>query len=714
MLATKTTPKITATKGITGSLILLRKRNKILEVPKGDGCPPHIVATLNKNLESLGYTLSKEAWAMLQDSSTQAVYDVATHLVADLRAIRGANKRYNPMYPNFPQQVMDMSDAELYINAMVHYWSVYVSDVIGQDVSVLPESTVLPRESLKDKVPLEVIGVGTQRDLEEIYTQIVASNGSLTAENKEMLEWFAKLPDISSITPAIIPQKETLAILAALLGMPMWLADRFSSATDVLRVAVVMSGGDVSLAKPTKFIKFNRACRRAMLAAIDRQGYIVEDMLRRPMTWVRLGEILHPGEYSKRFVKAFAAFQAIRHKHKISTFASQVETALSQKAVPEAVELLVNRPGEFARRLDHLLRSDVPHATATLLAFEGVSDKVATPVLMQVYDHFLNRSLHKPRVIFPKGQTAKFKILDDYLPALSEDISIAAANCARSALVDRFRTYQPLGKCYVSESMLDYVAPFAMRSASKALKTLTRGSRVSFGADGNVIRFFLWWKNSGERVDIDLSCRICDEAFNVVSDVAFYRLRDSNGITHSGDITNAPNGACEFIDVDIPKLPLNSRYVIMQLNSFTRQPFNTLPECFAGWMMREDAHSGEIFDARTVANKIDLACESLACMPVVIDVVDRKVIWADTAIGGRRTSTLHDCSHRINKIAEAMLSLVKPRLYDLFVMHAEARGVLVDQQELADVSFVERPIQNYTGRVVTPFDIELIMSEFMA
>jgi len=51
---------------------------------------------------------------------------------------------------------------------------------------------------------------------------------------------------------------------------------------------------------------------------------------------------------------------------------------------------------------------------------------------------------------------------------------------------------------------------------------------------------------------------------------------------------DALEGACEFIDLDVVALLAGGvRYVVMSLNSSTRQPYFDLPECFAGWMARE-------------------------------------------------------------------------------------------------------------------------------
>ncbi|MNC48480.1 hypothetical protein D3C75_975940 [compost metagenome] len=57
-------------------------------------------------------------------------------------------------------------------------------------------------------------------------------------------------------------------------------------------------------------------------------------------------------------------------------------------------------------------------------------------------------------------------------------------------------------------------------------------------------------------------------------------------------------------------------------------------------------------------------------------------------------------------IGKAMTNLQKPDLYDLFRLHAKARGELVDTADQADAIFsVEKG--------VTPFDIERIMAEYV-
>lgn len=65
-----------------------------------------IVATMNKNIEVFGYTMSEALFDKLvhmKAKSREVVYDI---LVNGLKEITGADKVYNPMYPNFPESVM--------------------------------------------------------------------------------------------------------------------------------------------------------------------------------------------------------------------------------------------------------------------------------------------------------------------------------------------------------------------------------------------------------------------------------------------------------------------------------------------------------------------------------------------------------------------------------------------------------------------------------
>jgi hypothetical protein len=72
------------------------------------------------------------------------------------------------------------------------------------------------------------------------------------------------------------------------------------------------------------------------------------------------------------------------------------------------------------------------------------------------------------------------------LPALKlaggEALDKFIARFVRDTLVMRFKSLPSLGKVYVDEALRTQNVPFAQRSASKALRTLSRGSRLALPA----------------------------------------------------------------------------------------------------------------------------------------------------------------------------------------------------------------------------------------
>src|SRR4029079_11205406 len=122
-----------------------------------------------------------------------------------------------------------------------------------------------------------------EADFGAVFTHLVGANASLSDADKDVVRWFVdnRHAAVPRLLPSVIPQKENLALLiGALLAheVPGYLLSYLKTATDVLRVAVVMSGGDVSLATPTRFRRFKRPERRFLLGALEAIPSATEDM----------------------------------------------------------------------------------------------------------------------------------------------------------------------------------------------------------------------------------------------------------------------------------------------------------------------------------------------------------------------------------------------------------------------------------------------------
>ena len=706
--------------------IYLRRKNKVI-LKEGDSkLRLNYLATILKNLEAYGYTFSEALIERVRTLPKNSVKQLYAQLIEDIKEMAGAKREFEPMYPDFPKEVMAMSQSQLYVNAILHYITLNMPKYGFENednCDYVQEAE--ERAPLPDNIKLKIIDLGDEEDFRLMFTQLMGAKSSVSATDKEDLNWLVHQyrNGVEELIPEQIPMKEILAHLTGLLLKYTKKADillkHYKTATDVLRLAVSMSLGDVSLAEVTRFRNFSRVERKMLLTLLENAGNITEDMLRYKTRWIRLGERLHPAEYKKRFPQVAEAFDILRNNKTFYSLNSKIEQLLDALDFMKATDLLKDRPGEFARRLDHLIRmTSEPQEWQYITShFAEVAHKVATPVLLQVKAHFNYRdSTTELRAFFPKGEVAKMQAIPNNRPDIPVEVCFKVIEICETALMKRFKELKPLGKVYIDERLKDYLVPFSQRSASKALRTIVRGSRLSM-PPGDTIRFFLWWKEgvvNGRHtgtVDIDLSAVMYDEHWGYKEHISYTNLKsDTYQAAHSGDITSAPDGACEFIDLNIPSiLRYGGRYVVMTVLSYSNQLFSSLPECYSGWMMRQYPQSGEIFDARTVQDKVDITANTKVCLPVIMDLKERKVVWSDLAL---RTdpdwyNNIESNQKNMVTMGKAMTTLRKADLYDLFALHAAARGELVStkDQEKADTVFsVEKGI--------TPFDIEAIMAEY--
>ena len=144
----------------------------------------------------------------------------------------------------------------------------------------------------------------------------------------------------------------------------------------------------------------------------------------------------------------------------------------------------------------------------------------------------------------------------------------------------------------------------------------------------------------------------------------------------------------------------------MSLNSYSQQPYCDLPQCFAGWMSRSKPKSGEIYDPKTVLDRLDLSAESRIAIPMIIDLVAKEVIWCDISLKHNPSwqNNVEGNRKGINLTLQGMANLKKTTLYELFELHALARGEIVDSSQEADTVFsVEDGIQYRNEEIASKY-----------
>lgn len=676
-------------------------------------------------LTNYGYIVSAEQLQTLTHLPENERVAYATEVkrlcehVRDCRIARG-----RVLYRGFPQEVWAASDSRLFMTALAHYWS---------NGTMYPQSGKIADANvavLRDFFPSIFVGNLTpitfwhEADVKELAENILTGNVAMSAQDEL---------DVNTILNAMdgyrwnldIPNKENAAMYNVyLLRSGAVTSPHTKTMTDLLRTLVAYSGGDRSLAAPTRFKHMGRQMRRNVLVWIQTilngkfdQG--LADMARYKNMWIRIGEILHPGEYAKRYPLAAEAFEMLRADNLPRSFASQVEAAIKENDITLAVKLLLTRPGEFARRLDHLMRTSSHEAQRRIaIAFAAVADRVSTPVLWQNWNHFTWRNDHAcdPRIVFPKGKIAKAVSV----PATMAEVTYASAIAGScwNALKKKYAQLGDMGKVYIDPALQSYPIPFAQRSASSGMRTLPRGSRVKF--DANYIRAFCWWTNlaNGERVDIDLSCQCLDENLNTLEYIAYYNLR-ANGMTHSGDIVNGNsydgNGVTEYLDIDIEKLSSKCRYIAFTVHDYSEKSFSQMEHCKFGFMelTKEEAlgnqNDPKLYVPADVSQCINMTAQTTMAIPVIFDVATKEFVWCDLAgsnIPRGHANNLHSTMHGLLAAVYGILNLQKPSMYDLALCHAMSHGMWVDTPEEADLVFTTNPLIDTKGKIITQFDID--------
>lgn len=712
--------------------IILRRKNRVfindddmlksLSAAAGEK-NKQIVATMNKNIEVFGYTMSETLFDKLvhmKAKNREVVYDT---LVSGLKEITGADKVYNPMYPNFPESVMEKDDFELYFNAIVHYWSF---------------GTLLPYEEKEERAPLfntakvKVLEAGSFDDLNNIFNNLCASKTSLSKSDVD--DMIFTLNSAKVTLPDEIPFKENAACVCRLLidtGVDTdgSLCKKYvKTATDVLRLITAMSDGDVSLAENTKFRNLKRSERRIIMNLLAGCGNAAEDMSRYACKWIRVGEKLHPGEFAKNehYTKVVQAFGVIRNDGKIQSFAGKVDAAVASGDVNAVVSLLKKRPGEFARRIDFLLRTfdkDADRKTV-IMGFASVAKDVSSTVLLQVREHFINKldGSDDMKVFFPKGNLARsYYVKNDKIETVPEDAMKMVIAVCESALVNIYGNREFLGKVYINEALKDYTVPFSLRSAGKTMISVSRGSRIAIDDSAKIIRPFIWWTNTKDNIiDVDLSVAVFADDWNCLEHVSYNNLEsDRFGICHSGDIINGGpvdgEGVAEFIDLDIEKaLSAGARYAVFTVYNFSNENFSKMEHAAFGFMIRNDMKSGEIFEPSTVKQRMDLASATTTCIPVIFDLKERVFVWCDMALTADHVRTgfgginVESNLPSVVVTCKAMVDVKKPNLYDLFIFNAKARGVITDNPDEADIRF---GLDDSCD--VKPSDIDVIVGKYL-
>ena len=512
--------------------------------------------TLNENLRTLGYVLAPADLLRIAVSpSLCGFYDQISAMLDTVPA--------EPMYPGFPYEVMQMSEAVFRFHQLLHYFSTYTLEAIsGEPVS----RGWLPNEGRKSSTSPQrrVLEAKTLRLLPEEsryltpFQVILSRRERMTLPEQEIVSTAVRHLDADMLAGAKVGFKENLNTLYAVL---IEMEDR-EAAFRMLRALCQHSGDalrcvDVLLRRYHYHFRTNE--KRFLVKLLE--SYSVQDFRanlilsgRRAERNILLLQYLDYSVYSRSDAH-MAAVNALRD----GALRSWESTAKSLLAAKDdaALDFIAQRPGMMLRMLAWLLRLGYSSEEVVAVLAEKAS-ALSTQTLVTNLN-FFGKLTEEERA----DSTVLYNAFETLLSSRLGSMHTALRG---KKVFIKLDAYDP----DVSEIRANE------KSAEGGYLRSGIAVRIPQGIDR--LRFFVYW-NDPERVDVDLHAGYTDlsgQAHGAGWNAAF---RDS-GVVFSGDITHSD--AAEYIDIDLTA-PLDRVHANIHLFS-GRRDFASVETCYVGLM----------------------------------------------------------------------------------------------------------------------------------
>ena len=653
--------------------------------------------TITEELRRFGHYLSAESLMYLSDEDLEGIYK---DILPALSKKYYPTESWNPLYPGFPQQVIDATTDKLWEDQHKIY------DTLDYDKFLKDNMWYLDGEIEETENPV-ILERMTETDLLQIFTDIVSSGNSLAPDTREELMWFLahrpehKLPDK-------IPFKETLCLV-------MTYRPEYKPATinDILRFGMYAMGADPELPHVAKQVnasawgkqkidnpvwrKLNtltRATRRRLMETIEEflktssLKNAVVDAKRFYGVWVLLSERIHPREYTKTYPKAAQFFTELKSNAKKykSWYSTLQDKYNSGEDVVDITKFISDRPGELVRRLDSLLRRSITAGKEgeimdIFLDTDGMSNKT----LIELLAYYEKRGQTTTRLVSLKGTSTKTS-LTPLEPLRPELIELVRECIERKILINIKNSITEKDfegkKVYIDPEIKNMPIPKGMRDQVFCIPT---GTRIKIAEDKKIIRLFIHWIQKGTPEDLDLHAYFYKDEQTIPRNIGWNTGLKSDCACHSGDVLNREGDCSEFIDVDIQKaIDAGWKYVIADVQNYKGRGLDTLDN-WMGYATLDQMYPTKDWVPRGVdfSQKVEGVTDS-GMAAWIFDLENREVILLGVGL-----DTIPVSPGRLNQdLIKFFANPLKFSTYDVLLENYKDRGAEIvdpeDSESLAD------------------------------
>ena len=663
------------------------------------------LATLIKKFEGYGYIFSKELAIAISKEERNVIIDKLKAVIKVIENFK-SDKNYTVFYKNFPDEVINMSEAELYINQILHYWIGYLpsnsENIIKEDVepSKLVKATEL--KLIDDEI------------IEKLFIDLLSSNVTLSEQYLDDVCVLTHSKSIEELENYMeyIQMKETLTTVSSyILKKEGVLIGNFKTATDILRLIAKISGDELNN-KHIHFAYFSRTELSQLMTKLENLQNPMPDIKRYSKPWHSFFKLYAKKINFNKYPKVrnavdmlFGDISYMTERGKINEQIKRLPT-MSEEDLDNFVKEFTIFYGDYVREILSLLnKAKENQYEKLLLGLENCVTKVNTRILFQLYDRIINlkaKDKTVPRLVNSKG---KWRRLKESI-SLSDELLNRVLQIVEDGIKTQLKEKETLGKVFIDEDYKNIMLTTSEKDSNVSLRPMTRGSRIAFNPNAEVLRFFVAWKNLDEktlkelntiydRVDVDLSALSFDKDFKFKRVVAYYNQKEM-GFAFSGDITDAPQGALEYIDIyDLEKQKKNgTRYILMQIRSYNGYTFKEINSVYAGVMelTSNEAKEKKNMYSTAITQGFQIMSPQITTNTILVDLVKFEYVWLDMNMANYKVDTFQNSLAYeeipyLNDLLKYFMKKQYVTMYDLLKLNADVRGMLVENKKEANIIF---------------------------
>jgi hypothetical protein len=774
------------------------------------------MATITKKFQGYGYTFEKKLAQTIFKVDRDYAIDLCREMLENIEDFK-SDKGYEVFYKDFPKEVMNMEEADIYINQMLHYWFGY----IPKHKNLKNKNIGYEKNELAQLVELSHLKLVADSDIEKLFYNLLSSNVTLSSQYLEdvcfLSNGFSE-KELEEYSENIL-MKETLTTLSSYV----WekrkiLIGNFDTATDVLRFITKLSNGELNT-KYICFAYFSRTELAQIVKKLEKIKNSFPDIKRYKKPWHKFFKLNAKKINLKKYPNVQKIVNMLFSKFEYETPKGYFDKVkknipnMSNKDLEKFIGLYLKFSGDYARQVLSLLNiSNKKQYHILINGLKKCMKDVNTRVLLQLYDRLLNlqkknqleeikknkeieieikiekiknsqiteeektveeifekknspekrskirnvfrnlvfkeeqkdeselekqknieeqknkteiiETLEKerirnlqmeiPRVVNSKGTWRKI----DETIFLSDELIEDLMEVVKNGIIEKLKEKDSLKKVFVDESYKNIAVTTSEKDSNISLRPMTKGSRIKFNSDAEVLRFFVGWKNFEKdglkiRTDIDLSAVYFDCEFNFLNSIAYYNQIEE-GFAFSGDIVDAPDGALEFIDIyDLEKIKEKGiNYILMTVRSYNGFNFKEINSVFAGVLelTKEESQDRKNMFSAAISQGFQILSKNYTTSTILVDLQKSEYIWIDMNLPVSKN--YRDQNRLQNNEAAYLEDILKyfvnkeyMTMYDLIEMNVKARGTKVFDKEVADVIFDRIDVDN-------PIPLAQILSNF--